>query len=341
MPFLADDQLAALTIERMVFHLVGPKEEHFVRLEAVEPGPHLDFFLGRIKTVLNGAPYGFSDASSTRERLRRIATDPALFQEESERLAEDFQRAHVGSASRGAFLLFALRCGTAQLFAILKYDDELVLTYDVTEGGGGRKRVTLTELERTFVQNREALQKSAVAELAETGGRLVVLDRRNPQKVARYFETFLDAARLHQDEELTDKLVKATRDAIRANRDLVPEQVYNEVTKRTFEAASAGGAIDVDGHRKFLEAVMGQPLPDDHPILPKFQAALRKERIDGVPLRLDPAKVRPPRTRRLVTRNSIQIRVPIDLEDLVEINDDGVIIRDPVVERYDDPAATG
>lgn len=341
MAFLDDDQLAALAIERMVFHLVGPRDEHFVRLEAVEPGPHADFFLGRIKSVLTGAPYGFSDASSTRERLRRIAVDPTLFQEESERLAEDFQRAHVGSAARGAVLLFALRCGPTQLFAILKYDDELVLSYDVSDTAGGRKRVTLTELERTFVQNREALQKSAVAELTDEGGRLVVLDRRNPQRVARYFETFLDAARIHQDEELTEKLVKATRDTIRANRDLVPEQVYNEVTRRTYEAAGAGGAIDVDGHRKFLEAVMGQPLPDDHPILPRFEAALRKERIDGVPLSLNPAKVRPPSTRRLVTRNGIQIRIPIDMEELVDLTADAVVIRDPVVERYDDPSTTG
>ena len=31
------------------------------------------------------------------------------------------------------------------------------------------------------------------------------------------------------------------------------------------------GTNDVDGHRAFLDTVMGQRLPDDHPILPKFE----------------------------------------------------------------------
>ncbi len=337
MPFLDDEDLAALTIERMVFHLVGPKPEHFVRLEAVAPGGHAAFFLDRIRSVMSGAQYAFTDVSPTRERLSRIAEDPDVFQAESERLAEDFQKGHVGTAARGAVLLFALRARASQIFAILKYDDELVLSYDVTEVGGGRKRVTLTELERTFVQNREALQKSAIIELTDAGGRLVVLDRRTPQKVARYFENFLHAVRVHQDGELTERLVRATRETIRANRDLVPDQVFSEVTKRTYEAARAGGAIDVDGHRKFLEAVMGQPLPDDHPILPKFEGALRRARLDGTPMTLDAASIEPPRTKRYVTRNGIQVRVPLDMLTAVEETPDGLIISDPVVTRYDDP----
>ncbi len=337
MPFLDDEQLAALTIERMVFHLVGPrKEEHFVLLEAVEPGPQSDFFLDRIRSVMSGVAYAFTDVSPTRERLRRIAEDPALFQIESERLAEDFQERHIGSAARGAVLLFVLRAGDTQIFVILKYDDEVVLSYDVTEVSGGRKRVTLTELERTFVQNREALQKSAVIELSDEGGRLVVLDRRNPQKVARYFEAFLHAVRVHEDVELTEKLVKATRETIRANRDLVPSAVYSEVMKRSYDAARAGGAIDVDGHRKFLEAVMGQPLPDDHPILPKFEGALRRARIDGTPMTLDAGAVQPPATRRIVTKNGIQVRIPLDSEAFVDVTRDRIIITDPVDETYDD-----
>jgi hypothetical protein len=340
-PFFEDDQLAELTIDRMVFHLVGPKEGDFVRLEAIDPGEFSAFFLDRIRSVVNGAPYSFSDASSTRERLCRIAADPSLFQEESERLADDFQRQHGGTTSAGAVLLFSLRAAEAQFFAILKYDDEIVLSYDFEQLEGGRNRVTLAALERTFVQNRQALQKSAIIELAEEGGRLTVLDRRNPQRVARYFENFLDAVRLHEDADLTEKLVNATKETIRRNRALVPVAAASEVAKRCYEAARAGGAVDVDGHRGFLETVVGQRLPDDHPILPKFAAELRRARIDGVPMTLDAAKVRPPTTKRLVTVHNIQIRVPIDMVDIVEEREDQIVIHDRVEARFDDADRTG
>lgn len=91
-----------LRIVQTVFHLVGPKpDEHFVRLEALHPGPFAAFFLERIRSVLQGAPYIFSGASATREGLNRIAQDPDCFQADSERLPENFRtiRAHGGANS--------------------------------------------------------------------------------------------------------------------------------------------------------------------------------------------------------------------------------------------------
>jgi hypothetical protein len=44
MAFFDDQQLAELRIERMVVHLVGPKPENFVRLEAIAPGAFAPFF---------------------------------------------------------------------------------------------------------------------------------------------------------------------------------------------------------------------------------------------------------------------------------------------------------
>jgi len=166
----------------------------------------------------------FSDASATRERLSRILMDNQVFQDESERLAEDFQRLHGGSAAAGAVLLFMLDVGGDKYFSILKYDDETVLTYEFEDIAGGRKRVNLDSLDRTFVQNKSALQKSALIRLTADGGELVVLDRRNQQKVARYFENFLDAIRQYDDDDLTAKLVEVTRSALEITRSLCPQR---------------------------------------------------------------------------------------------------------------------
>ncbi|MGV6871326.1 nucleoid-associated protein [Pseudochelatococcus sp. B33] len=307
-----------------------------VRLEEIHPGPFSSFFIDRIRSVNNGLPYVFSDASSTRERLRRIAEDTTLFQVESERLAEDFQRLHGGSAAAGAFLVFLLDVAGEQFFALLKYDDETVLAYELAEGRDGRKRVSLDALERTFVQNRDALQKSALVKLTDEGGELTVLDRRNQQNVARYFENFLDAVRRFDDAEATRKMVDVTRRVIRENKDLVPLRVYQEVTKRAFEAAAAGGQVGVDDQKSFLDTVVGQALPPDHPLVDKFQSALRKHRLDGTPIKFDVSNVSPPSVLRYDTVNGIQIRVPAELKKVVVVEKNRIIINDVLEEQYDD-----
>lgn len=337
MTVLDDYAQATLKIERMVFHLVGPDPANFVRLEELRPGRFAEFFIDLIQSIGGGARYEFSDASATRTRLARIAADDAVFQEESEKLAEDFQNKHGGSTAAGAFLVFKLSANDKPFFALLKYDDETVLAYAFEEGRGGRKRVKLDAVERTFVQNRAALQKVALIELKRRGGDLIVLDRLNPQKVARYFEGFLDATRVYNDARLTEMLVKVTRDVIRDNRNLVPEDVYNHVTRRTFDAASRGGSIDVDNHKQFLDAVVGSPLAKDDPLVDKFLNGLKRARIEGAPITLDAANVPRPSVRRMNTIRGIRIIVPTDLvDDYVEVQANRIIIKDRIQDDVDD-----
>lgn len=335
MAFLDDDDLASLSIKKMVFHLVGPKQEHFIRLEAVDPGNFASFFLERIKSVNAGLPYRFSDASATRTRLDRISADQTVFQDESEALADDFQRNHGGTAAAGAFLVFALEMASGPAFALLKYDDEQVLTYDFKDGADGRKKVNLAALERTFVQNREALQKAALVRLTDGGGDLSVLDRRNQQKVARYFENFLDAIRIHEDAAATEKLVNLTRKVIRENKALVHPDVVREMNKRTYDAASGGGSLAIDNQKSYLEAVVGQSLANDAPIVVKYQSALRRERIDGVAIKFDVTAVKPPRSVHYDTENDIRIRVPAEMKHKITVEDNRIIINDALKQQYD------
>lgn len=334
--FFPEEHRNNLQIDRMVFHIVGPNENDCIHLEEIDPGIHSDFFIERILSVESGARYQFSDVSATRSRLNRIADDGALFQEQSEALADDFQRKHGGSAAAGAFLIFVLSCNGEQSFALLKYDDETVVAYAVQDGDGDRKRVTLDALEKTFVKNRDALQKSALIKLTDDGGELIVSDRQNAPKVARYFEGFLDAIREHSDAELTNKLVNVTRNLIRNNKDIVPENVFKEVYQRTYNAVSTGGNIDGENQKAFLDTVFGGALPDDHEILPKYYAALRRERIDGVPMQLNHESVNPPRQRRYRTQHGISIKAPVDLAEYISVEDDRIIINDPLEVQYDE-----
>ncbi len=337
--FYTENQADDLQIDQMVFHLVGPEDSNFVRLEALQPGEYSEFFLERIRSVNAGIPYEFSDASATRERLHRIADDGDRFQLESERLAEDFQRQHGGSAAAGAFLVFALRAMGEQSFALLKYDDETVLSYELEEGADGRQVVSLDSIERTFVQNRDALQKSALIRLSDEGGELRILDRQNQQKVARYFENFLDCRRCYEDADLTAKLVDVTRKVLRANKDIVPAEILRDMTRRTYDAANAGGNIDADNQKSFLDTVYGAILADDEPILAKFRSGLRSARIESTPITLNSTNVSRPAAVKYKTENNIQVRVPNNMRDSVVLEENRIIINDPVSETIDDSEA--
>ncbi|RUM16839.1 hypothetical protein EFD56_21210 [Rhizobium phaseoli] len=335
MAFYTEDQLGAMKIERMVFHLVGTG--NVVKLEELDAGDFEEFFIDRIRSVNAGLPYKFNDASKTLTRLRRIIANGDQFQEESEKLADDFEELHDGNTSKGAILLFVLKAGEDQSFALLKYDDEMVVAYDLKDGADGRKRVSLESIQRTFVQNKTALQKAALITVDDNGGDLTVLDRRNQQKVARYFERFLDAKPTHSDGDLTKKLVDVTRKVVLANPELVEPYVLRDLTKRSYDAASAGGSIEIDGHRNFLEAVVGKKLPDDSVLLGKFHRALHTERIDGVPMRLSTEKISGDRTLVYKTEQGIDIRIPAILSELVEEREDCIVIHDKLKRKLDEP----
>src|ERR1700722_13182987 len=112
MSFLTDAELESLSIKRSVFHIVGPRREHFQLLEAFDAGPYATFFIGRVKSVNSGNRYSFLSDALVRTKLARIDANLAHFQEESEQLAEAFDQGHRGSSAIGAFLIFVLRCET-------------------------------------------------------------------------------------------------------------------------------------------------------------------------------------------------------------------------------------
>jgi hypothetical protein len=336
MAFFTDDELHAMKIKRMIFHLVGPKRESLVILPEVDPGKFEQFFLDRIKTVNFGHRYVFSGVSSTRARLKRILDNDRMFVPETEKLAERFNELHRPAAAWGAFLVFLLSIGEATYFALLKHDDEKVLAYDVKEDEKGRKTVDLEALEKTFVQNKDALQKAALIKVTDDGGALSVLDRKNQQRVADYFEAFLEAKREFDDAELTFRLVNAARKVIRASEDLVPPEVYRELHKKTHEAAKQGAKIDGEHLLDYLSTVIGRKLNDDEPLAQRFQDELKSARIAGMPVAMTPDKVVGAVSVRYRTKKGIEIRVPSEFSDLIDTSGPTIIIKDKLEKIIDD-----
>jgi len=333
MPLLSDAELSNLRIEQSVFHIVGPGNEHFKLLEAFDAGPYAPFFLGRIASVNGGNRYVFLDDSPVHTQLKRISDEPAAFQIESEKLATAFNEAHGGATAIGAFLLFALACPGGQVFALLKFEDEKVLSYAFKEGRFGRPAPTFGEIERTFVQNRNALQKAALIRLGGDEDQVFVIDRQNPQRPAAYFERFLHVRRKRNEGELTQTIIQLARKVVLKHKNLLPPEALKALSQRLFDASESGGTVDGERPDDWFMSVVG-PLPEDSPALKAFRAELKREGMAGESFNLEKGSLTPPRNRRVETASGIKVVFPATLQKSVisidEVNGE-ILIRDQIL----------
>lgn len=333
MPCLSDEDLKGLQIEQSVFHIVGPGNEHFQLLEAFDAGPYSPFFLGRIRSINSGNRYCFHDDAPVKAQLGRIDADVTAFQEESEKLATAFNAAHGGATAVGAFLIFTLACPTGRVFALLKFEDEKVLSYGLKKGRSGKFAPTFGEIERTFVQNRNALQKAALIRLGDAEDTVFVVDRQNPQRPAAYFEHFLHVRRLRTEEELTQAIIEVTRKIASKHKKLLPPDAVKALSQRLFDASQSGGAVDGERADDWFRAVVG-PLPDDSPVLKDFRAELAREGMAGESFRLAKGAVAAPRNRRVETVSGVKMTFPATLlGSMVKIDEarGEIIIQDQIV----------
>jgi len=314
--FFSDEDLDSLAIQRSVFHIVGPRREHFQLLEEFDAAPHASFFLGRIGSINNGNRYSFLSDAAVRTQLARIDDDLAAFQEESEKLADAFDQGHRGGSAIGAFMLLALGCRTGRAFALLKFEDEKVLSYAFRAGSSGRPKPTLGEIKQTFVQNRNALQKAALIRLRPGADEISVIDRQNPQRPAAYFEQFLGARRQRSETELTKKLIDVTKQIVLQHKDDLPPDTVRTLSKRLFDASQLGASVDGEHTDDWFRSIVG-PLPEDSPALKAFRSRLKREGMAGESFVLEKSAVSAPRNRRVETASGVRIVFPIGLQDSV------------------------
>jgi hypothetical protein len=314
--FLNDGEVASLAIQQSVFHIVGPGDEHFQLLEAFDAGPYAGFFLDRVRSVHSGNRYEFLPDSAVRAQLARIAKDGTRFQEESEKLATAFNAAHGGSTAVGAFLIFELACQSGRLFALLKFEDEKVLSYDFVKGKSGKPHPTFGAIERTFVQNRSALQKAAFIRLGKSADEICLVDRQNPVRPATYFEQFLLVRRQRTEEQLTETIVNMTRKVAQKHKVTLPPDTMKNLAQRLFDASQSGGSVDGEKADDWFKSFVG-PLPGDSPVLKDFRAELKREGMKGESFVLQKGAVAAPRNRRVETASGVKVTFPASLKNSV------------------------
>lgn len=325
MPFLTAEELAALHVEDLIFHVVGRSEGDLVLMDEVAEGgadvAHQIWFLERLRATNGGNVFDFISPSSVRDVLANVERDPRAFVEQSQALARAFQNTHTGATSKGVLLVMRLSCMGRTLHALMKYDHEEVLSY-LTASAGGRTRAEMRRVLNTFVEKAESIQKSCIIRLTGTGGEMCVRDRSRRQDISDYFRSFLAVRRRHNPVSLTQKLVAATKAAFMSVAGDFPPDVAANVNQRIYEAVQQTQGFEPEYPTTFLTAVVG-PVPADSRLPAAFLRELRKERIDGEAFDFARDAIRRPTRRRITTQEGIQVRYNAEDERLIETEQRG------------------
>ena len=319
MAFLQAEQLEALAIEKMIFHVIGPDKNELLLLEEINPGPFSDFFLNRIRSVNDGIMFDFIGGSGVLTSLRSITADQTSFSRESKQLATLFKQHHGGNTSKGVFLMFLLSAGRDRFHALIKYDHQTVLSYEIEDRENAHYAL-LQQLQDTFVQSPEALQKSAIIGLTDAGGALCVRDRGKPKGITHYFRAFLGAQRRYTEGDLTNQLAEITQAVAKQYSDDLSTEVKKALRQRLYDTLQTHSGFDPGESESFLTAVYG-PLPEDSRIRVAFNRQLRARHIDGEAFDFDKQTFQAPRRRRIVTQEGIQVIFDREYEQSVQVED--------------------
>jgi hypothetical protein len=342
MSIFTDEELGQIVIERMIFHVVGPSiGDTPILLEEISPPQHTEFFLERILSVSAANRYKFLPDASFRAELGRIATDINQFSGISRVLAGRFQTGHIASTKNGVFLMFVLRLGQERAYAVVKYDHDQVVSYQITESDG-RKTANLTELHDTFVRKPEAMQKSALIRLGPNGDIVAAKDRSTRDGITEYFRVFLGVRREFENRDLTKRLHTALVNTFNAHRDELPDTIRRSFRQRLFDHLNGGGTFDADDASGLLSDALGNAGATEA-VLNTFSQQLRANKIDGATFTFDPVDLKAPRIRQVVTQEGIRIildqglndritTVPHGHETIIQIRTVGIVSDEPLTE---------
>lgn len=319
MAFLQPEQLERLTIEKMVFHVVGPEDDDLILLEEIDPGPFSDFFLDRLKSSNNGIMFDFIPGSPVLTSFLQVENAPELFVDESKKLASLFKAQHGHNTSKGVLLMFLLSAAEERFYALIKYDHQTVLSYKIEDRANAHFAL-LQQLKDTFVKSPEALQKSAIARLVDGSGELCVKDRVSPKDVTQYFKAFLGAQRRYTPGSLTAKFAEITLKVARENSQELSADSRKNVRQRLYDTLQTQAGFEPESADSYLTSVFG-PLPEHSRIKQAFERKLRSSHLDGEAFEFDRNAMKRPAKRRIVTKEGIQVILDREYNDSVTVED--------------------
>ncbi len=324
MPVLSDAEKASLRVESFIFHTVHHGQAEPTLHDEVLIGRHAGFFVDRVIDTLNGNRYVFDAGSTTLRALRGIEADAGTFVEMSKELARQFHRTegrerHDGRFKRGILMVAGLRAGGRRFHSLIKYDyGERVI--DIIERGVG---ADLEEVMNPLTENKKALQKSALIELDDEGGKLVVIDHSKRSGITDFFRDFLGVKRALGEDEMTKAVEKCVRKTVLIHSADLPPEITSQWKQRLSVIAVRRRDFDADQcFGDLFGAHETQAMRDT------WVSQLAANGIEGEAFGFDSASLLNTGPKRYRTAENIDIVVPAGARDRFNWHeqDDGSIL---------------
>jgi hypothetical protein len=228
---LTVDEKTSLTIERFIFHVIlhNETQPRFMTEVVLPNAGAREFFRQRIAEAAEGTQYVFLNPPSgqvLKESCERMLAHGADFVNCSQTIAAHFQQFHSGSTSDGVIIVAVVsvmhRGNPVRMVSLLKMDHQQVFRY-LEEAGDGGMRARIEELANTFVEDKTAVQKSAIIEVGQGfAWDVLARDRSARDGITDYFRNFLSVQPYASNSRLTLMAVSAVRKWAKA-QDVYPE----------------------------------------------------------------------------------------------------------------------
>ncbi len=313
MAFITDEELASLSIRRMILHAVSEgRFQAEPEFEEVEEAP---FFLERIKDTNAAALFSFQADSLSKPLFEQMATSVITFEAGAQRLAHLFNQDHEKGMKPGALFMFELACDVPNsvIYSMVKYDYREALARADDDPDHKLRRIV-----EAFIADKRALQKSCLVRVIDGVADIQVSARdllgRAPD-LAVYFAKFLGVERDRSEAELSQAAAETLRSSLQDLEPYLPDRDVARALAHAKEALRNRPTVDDEALVEVALSAAGNPedvaIVDE--IRRKVGRAARQNRISGLAFRPDRNILRKAHRTRLQTFEGVVVEYPADL----------------------------
>ncbi|HTK19285.1 MAG TPA: nucleoid-associated protein [Mucilaginibacter sp.] len=299
-----------IKIEKFIFHVVHNGKSSPTLMDDTPIGAFEGFFVNRIREIINGNRFNFQDDSPFLSALKAIDADPSNFVAKSKELANIF---HAGPDRRikpGVMILIYADIDGVKKYILIKYDHEEVITY--TEKTAGQ--AILSEISNTFVKSGQALQKSAIINLADTVAGAIIIDKSERNDITDFFKGFLAVKRFYTAATLTEKANDCFKATIRDHQAILPGDFTSHASINFYDYVQKTDNFNPNQAAKDL---FGIHFTDE--IGRTFDRKLTKADISGEEFAFDKRVIKKPRKNKFRTQEGVLIQYDDIAKNTVQI----------------------
>lgn len=296
---LSDLQLSSMRITRFIFHVVHHGEPEPLFFDELDIGEFEQFFLERVKSILNGTDYEFNPQSGVYNTLKEIYDDESLFLERSRQLAVDFHSHGLDDKriKKGVMILMEVKTLQKDMFAIIKYEHDQVLRYR-NEGAG----IVLENVTDTFTRSPDSMQKAAIIDMSDENPVVMVLDRNVRAGISGFFQGFLNVRRRKSEQEKSKMLWDVVKSTSNKHLEELPRDFSRDAVERSDQFFENNEQFNPD---QYFDTVFGPQANDS--IRNTYKHYIQKEDLENEQFCLDKESASVPRKYKVKTAEGVTI----------------------------------